>query len=102
MYIQNRLGTSKIRDCSPHKFLRKLNENSHAPGCFAFNVSLEEIVQETDLTKQKKIIHYDEKNNLKNDGGPYQFIDEGKADRNVISEQVTLTFPEDSRSLFPK
>ena len=37
-----------------------------------------------------------------NEGVAYQFIDVSKANRNVISEQVSLTFPEDSRSLFPK
>lgn len=37
-----------------------------------------------------------------NEGVAYQFIDEGKANRNVIFEQITLTFPEDSRSLFPQ
>lgn len=37
-----------------------------------------------------------------NDGVAYQFIDEAKTSRNVISEQVSLTFPEGSRSLFPQ
>jgi alpha-glucosidase len=37
-----------------------------------------------------------------NDGAAYQFIDEGKTSRNVISERVSLTFPEGSRSLFPQ
>lgn len=37
-----------------------------------------------------------------NDGVAYQFVDNGKSDRNVISEQVSLTFPEGSKSLFPK
>jgi alpha-glucosidase len=37
-----------------------------------------------------------------NDGVAYQFEDRGKASRNVISEQASLTFPEGSRSLFPQ
>ena len=37
-----------------------------------------------------------------NDGAAYQFIDEGKTSRNVISERVSLTFPKGSRSLFPQ
>ena len=36
-----------------------------------------------------------------NDGVAYQFIDNSKTKRNVISEQVNLTFPKGSRSLFP-
>ena len=36
------------------------------------------------------------------DGVAYQFLDKGKKDRNVVSEKVSLTFPEGSRSLFPK
>ncbi len=37
-----------------------------------------------------------------NDGVAYQFIDEGKMVRNVISEKVSMAFPENSRSLFPQ
>lgn len=37
-----------------------------------------------------------------NDGVAYQFIDEAKAKRNVISENVSLTFPEGTKSLFPQ
>jgi len=37
-----------------------------------------------------------------NDGVAYQFADNGKSNRNVISEQVSLTFPEGSKSFFPK
>jgi len=37
-----------------------------------------------------------------NDGVAYQFIDEGKISRDVISEQISLTLPEGSRSLFPQ
>ncbi|MTI37905.1 glycoside hydrolase family 97 N-terminal domain-containing protein, partial [Fulvivirga lutimaris] len=37
-----------------------------------------------------------------NDGAAYQFIDDNKSSRNVVSEQVAMTFPEGSRSLFPK
>lgn len=37
-----------------------------------------------------------------NDGVAYQFIDEAKAARNVISENVSFTFPKGSRSLFPQ
>lgn len=37
-----------------------------------------------------------------NDGVAYQFIDQRKKSRNVISEQVSLTFPKGSRSLFPQ
>lgn len=37
-----------------------------------------------------------------NDGVAYQFIDEGKANRQVISENVYLTFPEGTKSLFPQ
>ena len=37
-----------------------------------------------------------------NDGVAYQFDDNHKRDRNVISEQVSLGFPEGSTSLFPK
>tara|TARA_R110002050_G_scaffold202806_1_gene338032 strand:- start:30367 stop:32325 length:1959 start_codon:yes stop_codon:yes gene_type:complete len=36
-----------------------------------------------------------------NDGVAYQFIDNSKTKRNVISEHVNLTFPKGSRSLFP-
>ncbi|NEW77901.1 MAG: glycoside hydrolase family 97 protein [Gelidibacter sp.] len=36
-----------------------------------------------------------------NDGVAYQFIDDAKAKRNVISEEVKLNFPEGSKSLFP-
>ncbi len=37
-----------------------------------------------------------------NDGVAYQFIDEGKASREVIMEQVKMTFPQEARSLFPQ
>ncbi|MEN2401252.1 glycoside hydrolase family 97 protein [Flavobacterium sp. MC2016-06] len=37
-----------------------------------------------------------------NDGVAYQFIDESKDKRNVISEKVSLSFPKGSRSLFPQ
>ena len=37
-----------------------------------------------------------------NDGVAYQFIDENETNRNVTSEQVSLTFPKGSRSLFPQ
>lgn len=37
-----------------------------------------------------------------NDGIAYQFVDQGKANRNVISEQLSITFPEGSKSLFPQ
>jgi alpha-glucosidase len=37
-----------------------------------------------------------------NDGVAYQFVDNGKSSRNVLSEQVSLTFPEGSKSLFPE
>ena len=37
-----------------------------------------------------------------NDGVAYQFIDEAKVKRNVISEKVSFTFPKGSRSLFPQ
>ncbi|MEQ9166109.1 MAG: glycoside hydrolase family 97 protein, partial [Fulvivirga sp.] len=37
-----------------------------------------------------------------NDGVAYQFIDDAKGSRNVVSEQVAMTFPEGSRSLFPQ
>ncbi|MEN3324454.1 glycoside hydrolase family 97 protein [Mariniflexile soesokkakense] len=37
-----------------------------------------------------------------NDGVAYQFIDEAKAKRHVISENVSLTFPESTKSLFPQ
>ncbi|AXP82205.1 Retaining alpha-galactosidase precursor [Mariniflexile rhizosphaerae] len=37
-----------------------------------------------------------------NDGVAYQFIDEAKAKRQVISENVSLRFPEGTKSLFPQ
>ena len=37
-----------------------------------------------------------------NDGVAYQFVDRNKMERNVVSEQLSLTFPEGSRSLFPQ
>jgi alpha-glucosidase len=37
-----------------------------------------------------------------NDGAAYQFIDDNKNSRNVMSEQVSMTFPDGSRSLFPQ
>lgn len=37
-----------------------------------------------------------------NDGVAYQFIDEAKVKRNVISEKVSFTFSKGSRSLFPQ
>ena len=37
-----------------------------------------------------------------NDGVAYQFVDNIKRKRNVLSEQMSLTFPEGSKSLFPK
>jgi alpha-glucosidase len=37
-----------------------------------------------------------------NDGAAYQFIDEAKVKREVISEKVSFTFPKGSRSLFPQ
>jgi alpha-glucosidase len=37
-----------------------------------------------------------------NDGVAYQFIDGGKNKRNVMSEKVSITFPQDSRTLFPQ
>lgn len=36
------------------------------------------------------------------DGVAYQFVDTGKGERTVQSEQLTMTFPEKTRSLFPK
>ncbi|WP_348822333.1 glycoside hydrolase family 97 protein [Flavobacterium aestuarii] len=37
-----------------------------------------------------------------NDGAAYQFIDEAKVKREVISEKAAFTFPAGSRSLFPQ
>lgn len=37
-----------------------------------------------------------------NDGVAYQFTDEAKEKRHVISENVSLTFPEGTKSLFPQ
>lgn len=37
-----------------------------------------------------------------NEGVAYQFTDENSSSRQVISEQLSLTFPEGSRSLFPQ
>ncbi|MCK5701547.1 MAG: glycoside hydrolase family 97 N-terminal domain-containing protein, partial [Cyclobacteriaceae bacterium] len=37
-----------------------------------------------------------------NDGVAYQFVDQGSSNRNVMSEHVSLTFPEETKSLFPK
>ena len=37
-----------------------------------------------------------------NDGVAYQFIDEAKEKREVVSENVSFTFPKGSRSLFPQ
>ncbi|MBW1655639.1 glycoside hydrolase family 97 protein [Flavobacterium quisquiliarum] len=37
-----------------------------------------------------------------NDGVAYQFVDEAKEKRNVVSEKVSLSFPNGSRSLFPQ
>ncbi|MCB9286494.1 MAG: glycoside hydrolase family 97 protein [Lewinellaceae bacterium] len=37
-----------------------------------------------------------------NDGVAYQFVDEGKSNRQVMSEQASMTFPRGSRSLFPQ
>ena len=37
-----------------------------------------------------------------NDGVAYQFVDESKSNRNVITEKMSLTFPEGTKSLFPK
>jgi len=37
-----------------------------------------------------------------NDGVAYQFIDKGKINRNVVNERLSITFPEDTRSLFPQ
>lgn len=37
-----------------------------------------------------------------NDGVAYQFIDEGRANRTLKSEQLSFTFPEGSHSLFPE
>ncbi|MDX1286315.1 MAG: glycoside hydrolase family 97 N-terminal domain-containing protein, partial [Draconibacterium sp.] len=37
-----------------------------------------------------------------NDGVAYQFVDNGKLERNVINEKMTLVFPEGSKSLFPQ
>lgn len=37
-----------------------------------------------------------------NDGMAYQFIDEGKKERKVNAEQLTLSFPEETSSLFPQ
>lgn len=37
-----------------------------------------------------------------NDGVAYQFVDEGKANRLVNAEQLSLTFPKETKSLFPE
>ncbi len=37
-----------------------------------------------------------------NDGVAYQFVDDGKTKRNVMSEKVSLSFPAGTRSLFPQ
>lgn len=37
-----------------------------------------------------------------NEGVAYQFVDEGKASRQVISEKLSLNFPKGARSLFPQ
>ena len=37
-----------------------------------------------------------------NDGVAYQFVDEGKSDRTVNTEQMSLNFPKGAKSLFPK
>lgn len=37
-----------------------------------------------------------------NDGAAYQFIDDGTLNRNVISEQLSMTYPDSARSLFPQ
>ncbi|MBJ2176466.1 glycoside hydrolase family 97 protein [Aureibaculum sp. A20] len=37
-----------------------------------------------------------------NDGVAYQFTDNKKRERNILSEQITLNFPEGSKSFFPK
>jgi len=36
------------------------------------------------------------------DGVAYQFVDNGKSEREVISEKMALTFPKGSKSFFPK
>ncbi len=36
------------------------------------------------------------------DGLAYQFVDHGKSVRNVVSEQLSITFPQGSKSLFPQ
>lgn len=48
------------------------------------------------------------KNNLSlnfrayNDGVTYQFVDKNKSEKNVLSEQMSLTFPKGTKSLFPQ
>ena len=37
-----------------------------------------------------------------NDGVAYQFVDKNSRDRNVMSEQVSVTFPEGTKSFFPQ
>jgi alpha-glucosidase len=37
-----------------------------------------------------------------NDGVAYQFVDKSKSKRNVMAEEMSITFPEGSRSFFPK
>lgn len=37
-----------------------------------------------------------------NDGVAYQFVDNGKTNRELIAEKLKMTFPEDTRSLFPQ
>ncbi|MDA3853871.1 MAG: glycoside hydrolase family 97 protein [Bacteroidales bacterium] len=37
-----------------------------------------------------------------NDGVAYQFVDNGKSDRDVMAEKISLTFPEGAESIFPK
>jgi alpha-glucosidase len=37
-----------------------------------------------------------------NDGMAYQFVDKNKKDREVISEKMSISFPDESRSFFPK
>ncbi len=57
----------------------------------------DEFVELTLTFKDKYQLHF----RAYNDGVAYQFVDEGSTDRNVMTEQVSLTFPEGTKSLFP-
>ncbi len=69
------------------------------PGVPHKNASIKDEYQELILAMKG---NYEVQFRAYNDGVAYRFVDAGKLERNVMSEQMSLSFPNGSRSLFPE